>query len=118
MQNYNFNTNFTISGELSGVIKVYQDEISFGLTSQFGILFLVSFSIDEFMVYLHDNKIEIVEGGQVLIDWYVEDDDCETYCITEGVKFEDYIMNYIRPQSIKKVLQKHLNYLTEKFNQI
>jgi hypothetical protein len=111
-------TNFNLDGNVSGTIIVLDTKPKL----MFVVNMLPTYQVDifldhkEFLDLLRDNYIEDYIGDKIVLDYYVEDDDGDTYCQTYSVSVQDYIMNYISQDTIAKVLKVLLTKFTNQIN--
>lgn len=95
---------------MSGTIQVLDISQSLGFTLQLNnsTHLKIIMSNQKFLDVLHENNVADNKDGNVVLDYYVEDDDCKIYCQTAVVSVEDYIMNYITNEIVRIVLQSSL----------
>lgn len=64
----------------------------------------VKFDIDQFLHFLMKNDFEAIEDDNVMIEYYIEDEEGVTYCETSPVNYLDYVVNYMNNDAVQRLL--------------
>jgi hypothetical protein len=83
--------------------------------------FVLLFYGHELISFLNKHNIEETEGGNILYDCYVEDDEGVTKCETHSIRLSDFLQNYISDHTLHQIItirnQEFANILNNKSNE-